>query len=79
MPVKDAMGQVGGFHDVGDADTVESLDAEQCAGGLNDALAVFGGFFAAYSHRVPPPITSKMSLLPSFLVSQVTLAMCTAL
>ena len=40
MAVEAAVGQIGGFHDVGDADAAESLGAEQRAGRIDDALAV---------------------------------------
>ena len=39
MAVKPAMGQVGRFHDVGDADAAETLGAKQRAGGVDDAFA----------------------------------------
>ena len=51
MAVKAAVGQIGGFHDVGDADAAESLGAEQRSGRIDDALAVLRSFFPAHSHQ----------------------------
>ena len=45
MAVEAAMGQIGGLHDVGDADAAKSLGAEQRAGRIDDALAVFARLF----------------------------------
>ena len=53
MAVKTAMGQIGRFHDVGDADAAESLGAKQGAGGVDDTVAMFGGFFPAHPHGAP--------------------------
>ncbi len=50
MAVEAAMRQVGRFHDVGDADAVKSLLAEQRAGRIDDAFAILGGLLAAHSH-----------------------------
>ena len=50
MAVEAAMGQIGGFHDVGDADAAKALGAKQRAGGVDDAVAMFGGFFPAHPH-----------------------------
>ena len=44
VAVKAAMGEVGRLHDVGDADAAKALGAEQCAGRIDDAVAVSGGF-----------------------------------
>ena len=40
MAVKSAMRQVGGLHDVGQADAAKALAAKQRAGGIDDAFAV---------------------------------------
>ena len=53
MAVEAAVGQIGRFHDVGNADAAESLGAKQSAGGVNDTVAMFGGFFPAHPHEAP--------------------------
>ena len=50
MAVKAAVSEVGGLHNVGDANAAKAFGAEQCAGRIDDAVAVQGGLFAAYSH-----------------------------
>ena len=53
MTVKAAVGEVGRLHDVGDADAAKAFGAKQRARRIDDALAVQGGLFAAYSHCAP--------------------------
>ena len=55
MSVEAAMRQIGRLHDVGDADAAEALGAKQGAGRIDDAFAIFGGFFPAHSHRAAQP------------------------
>ena len=52
MSIKATMGEIGGFHDVGDADTAEPLGTKQRARRINDALAVGRRLFPAHSHCV---------------------------
>ena len=53
MPVKAAMGEIGGFHDVGDADAGKAVGAQQRSCSFDNALAIFGGFLPAHSHHAP--------------------------
>src|SRR5580692_792424 len=53
MAVEAAMGQIGRFHDVGNADAAKALGTKQGTGGVDDTLAMFGGFFPAYPHGAP--------------------------
>lgn len=45
------MCQTRGLHDVGDADAVETLLAEEFACHCKDLLAILGEFFPAHSHQ----------------------------
>jgi hypothetical protein len=45
------MREFGRLHNVGDADAGETLGAKQMSSGIDDAVTVGGGFFAAYPHR----------------------------
>ena len=47
MAIEAAMRQVGGLHDVGDADAAEALGAKQRASSVDDAFAVSRGFFCS--------------------------------
>ena len=60
------------------ADAVETLGAEKRACGLDDALTMFGGFFAAHSHQVPHSATTATAHHPCCIIN-VTLGMRMAL
>jgi hypothetical protein len=53
------MRQIGGPHDVGDADAGKALGAKQRAGCIDDALAILGGFFPAHSHAAARPCAAR--------------------
>ncbi len=70
MAVKAAMGEIGGFHDVGDADAAKTVGAQQRAGRIDDALAVLGGLLPAYSHHAPQlcsPTTNPIARLTNYM------------
>jgi hypothetical protein len=54
MPVKAAMRQGGRLHEIGDADPVEAVLAEQLPGDLDDALPIGGCLFPAGLHCGAP-------------------------
>src|SRR5712691_7703527 len=55
MLVEAAMRQASSLHDVGEADTVKTLLAEQRSRHVEDALTGFGGLLPADSHRTSAP------------------------
>src|ERR1700761_47614 len=52
------MGETDLFHDVGNADAVESRLSEPSRRRRDDLLPVFGHRLFAYLHRLPPPLPS---------------------
>ena len=62
MPVEAAVGEVGRLHDVGNADAAKALGAKQRAGRIDNAIAIGGGLFAAYSHCAPQLCTRPRDL-----------------
>src|ERR1700733_2964513 len=53
MAEKAPMRQIGRFHDVGQADAVETLFAKQRTRRIDDAFAVLRGLLPAHSHTAP--------------------------
>jgi hypothetical protein len=54
MTIEATMGQVGFFHDVGNADAGKALGAKQPACRIEDAFVIYGGFFPADFHYANP-------------------------
>ncbi|WP_409363604.1 hypothetical protein [Bradyrhizobium sp. AUGA SZCCT0431] len=52
------MGQPGSFHDVGNADPVETMLAQQARRSLDDLLAVLQRLFARHPHRFLTPLVA---------------------
>jgi hypothetical protein len=59
VSVEAAMREIGGLHNVGDADAGEALGTEQCGRRIDDALPVRRRLFPAYSHACIPALRAE--------------------
>ena len=59
VSVEAAVGEIGGFHNVGDANAGKALGAEQRGRRIDDALPVRSRLFPAYSHACIPALRAE--------------------
>ena len=52
------MGQPGCFHDIGNADPIETMLAQQARRGLDDLLAVLQRLLSRHPHRFLTPLVA---------------------
>ena len=55
------MGQAGSFHDVGNADPIETMLAQQARRSLDDLLAVLQRLFARHPQRFLTPLVAGLA------------------